>query len=122
MIPEVSVIIPTYNRRAMVLEAVASVLAQREANFELIVVDDGSTDGTSESLAQIDGLTLIRTDHCGVAAGANHGVAIAPAPLIPFLGSGDFWKPYKLRRSLEFMREHPECVISQTAELWIRDG
>ena len=53
MTPEVSVIIPTYNRRAMVREAIDSVLAQTVANFELIVVDDGSTDGTGEDLARI---------------------------------------------------------------------
>ena len=84
MMPEVSVIIPTYNRRAMVHDAVTSVLAQRNASFELIVVDDGSTDGTRESLALLDGVTIARTEHRGPAAARNHGVAIAHAPLIAF--------------------------------------
>ncbi|HLI78381.1 MAG TPA: glycosyltransferase family A protein [Candidatus Binataceae bacterium] len=122
MPPEVSVIIPTYNRRAMVHDAVASVLAQRGANFELIVVDDGSTDGTSESLAPIDGVTLARTEHRGVAATRNHGVAMANAPLIAFVDSDDIWMPDKLRRQLAFTREHPDWAISQTAELWVRNG
>jgi glycosyltransferase involved in cell wall biosynthesis len=122
MIPEVSVIIPTYNRCAMVREAIASVLAQRDASFELIVVDDGSTDGTFEMLASIDGVTVARTEHRGVAAARNHGVAIAHAPLVAFLDSDDLWAPDKLRRQLAFMRDFPDCAISQTAEIWIRDG
>ncbi len=122
MTPEVSVIIPTYNRRAMMREAVASVLAQRDANFELIVVDDGSTDGTSEMLAEVNDVRVERTEHRGPAAARNRGVEIARAPLIAFLDSDDLWAPDKLHRQLAFMREFPDCVISQTAEIWIRDG
>jgi glycosyltransferase involved in cell wall biosynthesis len=106
----------------MVHEAVASVLAQRDATFELIVVDDGSTDGTSESFARLDGVTIARAEHRGPAAARNHGVAMAHAPLIAFLDSDDLWMPDKLHRQLVYMREHPDCAISQTAELWIRDG
>jgi glycosyltransferase involved in cell wall biosynthesis len=119
---DVSVIIPTYNRRAMVHEAVASVLAQRDANFELIVVDDGSTDETYESLAHLDGVTLACTNHCGPAAARNRGVMMAHAPLIAFLDSDDLWMPNKLQRQLAVMRAHPECAISQTGELWMRNG
>lgn len=122
MIPDVSVIIPTYNRRTMVREAVASVLAQRDANFELIVVDDGSTDGTSEMLSRLNRVTVERTERRGPAAARNHGVSLAGTPLIAFLDSDDLWEPDKLHRQLAFMREHPDCAISQTTELWIRDG
>jgi glycosyltransferase involved in cell wall biosynthesis len=122
MLPQVSVIIPTYNRRAMVREAVASVLAQRDANFELIVVDDGSTDGTSETLAKHDCVRVERTRHQGPAAARNLGVALASAPLIAFLDSDDLWASDKLLRQLAFMREFPDCAISQTAEIWIRHG
>jgi glycosyltransferase involved in cell wall biosynthesis len=122
MIPEVSVVIPTYNRRAMVREAVASVLAQRDANFELIVVDDGSTDGTLEMLAHLDRMTVERTERRGPAAARNRGVACASAPLIAFLDSDDLWAPEKLGRQLAFMREFHDCAISQTAEMWIRNG
>ncbi len=122
MTPDVSVIIPTHNRRAMVREAIASVLTQRDSNFELIVVDDGSTDGTAELLAGLVGVTLERTDRRGPAAARNRGVALARAPLIAFLDSDDLWTPDKLARQLAFMREFPDCVISQTAEIWIRNG
>jgi glycosyltransferase involved in cell wall biosynthesis len=122
MAPEVSVIIPTYNRSAMVREAIASVLAQCDADFELIVVDDGSTDGTLEMLAGLDGVSVARTEHRGVAAARNYGVTMAHAPLIAFLDSDDLWAPDKLRRQLDFMRQFPDCAISQTSELWIRDG
>jgi glycosyltransferase involved in cell wall biosynthesis len=122
MIPEVSVIIPTYNRRAMVREAIASVLAQRDASFELIVMDDGSTDGTSDMLADQDRAIVERIEHQGPAAARNRGAALANAPLIAFLDSDDLWAPDKLRRQLDLMREFSACAISQTAEIWIRNG
>lgn len=127
MIPEVSVIIPTYNRRAMLLEAIDSVLAQSTPAFELIVIDDGSTDGTSENehlrrLAETIRIRIDRIEHRGPAAARNRGVAIARAPLIAFLDSDDLWSPTKLERQLAFMRDNPGCAISQTNEIWIRNG
>ncbi len=123
MNPDLSVIIPTYNRRAMVREAIESVLAQTVAPFELIVVDDGSSDGTIEDLALLgDSIRLERIANQGPAAARNRGVAIAQAPLIAFLDSDDLWSPTKLERQLEFMRENPACEISQCDEIWIRNG
>ncbi|MGB9379676.1 glycosyltransferase family 2 protein [Candidatus Binatus sp.] len=123
MTPEVSVIVPTYNRRAMVCEAIDSVLAQSFREFELIVIDDGSTDGTVEHLASLDETTRIEhTEHRGPAAARNRGVEMARAPLIAFLDSDDFWAPTKLERQLAFMRDNPNCAISQTNEIWIRHG
>ena len=123
MTPEVSVIIPTYNRRAMLLEAIDSVLAQSIQSFELIVIDDGSTDGTAEQLTRL-GKTIRfeRIEHSGPAAARNRGVALAGAPLIAFLDSDDLWAPTKLERQLAFMRANPDCAISQTNEIWIRNG
>jgi glycosyltransferase involved in cell wall biosynthesis len=127
MNPDVSVIIPTYNRRAMVREAIDSVLAQTAAGFELIVVDDGSSDGTGEDLARVgaeraDTVRIERTANRGPAAARNRGVAMARALLVAFLDSDDTWLPKKLARHLEFMRENPGCAISQTDETWIRNG
>lgn len=128
MRPEISVIIPTYNRRVMVREAIASVLLQRGASFELIVVDDGSTDGTWDDLCS-SGFNLcagaaraIRTSHTGPAAARNRGIALARARMIAFLDSDDLWMPDKLARQSAFMRANPHLAISQTGELWIRNG
>ncbi len=130
MAPEVSVIIPTYNR-AMAGEAVQSALAQTNADFELIVVDDGSTDPIWEQLA-CERLArtvaarcefqMLRIEHRGPAAARNAGVAIARAPLIAFLDSDDLWAPGKLERQLAFMREHRELRISQCNEYWFREA
>ncbi len=122
MTPEVSVIIPTFNRCAMLLEAIDSVHAQSIREFELIVVDDGSTDGSAEHLKGLAKTDRIkRIEHRGPAAARNHGVALARAPLTAFLDSDDFWAPTKLERQLEFMRDNPRCSISQTNEIWIRN-
>jgi glycosyltransferase involved in cell wall biosynthesis len=132
MAPDVAVVIPTYNRRAMVCEAVKSVLAQRNAKFELIVVDDGSTDGTWEELTQIaavandhaqwEMMRIERTPNRGPATARNTGVAIAAAPFVALLDSDDLWLPHKLNRQIAFMRDHPEYAISQTEEIWMRNG
>jgi glycosyltransferase involved in cell wall biosynthesis len=124
---EVSVIIPTFNRRAMVVEAIRSVLAQREVRFELIVVDDGSTDGTHDAVEETlenapAPVRLIWTERRGVAAARNLGVEEAAAPLIAFLDSDDLWEPEKLSRQLAHLRDHREYRISQCNELWIRNG
>jgi glycosyltransferase involved in cell wall biosynthesis len=126
MNPAVSVIIPTYNRGS-VLAAIDSVLAQREAHFELIVVDDGSTDGSWRQLENLNkrkrGVTrTLQTKHRGVAAARNAGIAIATAPLVAFLDSDDLWAPDKLARQIDFMRLNPRCMLSQTGETWIRNS
>ena len=108
----------------MLLEAIDSVLAQSIREFELIVIDDGSTDGTAEHLARrLDKTIRIeRIEHRGPAAARNRGVALAGAPLIAFLDSDDLWAPAKLERQLAFMRANPGCAIVQTNEIWIRNG
>jgi glycosyltransferase involved in cell wall biosynthesis len=129
----VSVIIPTYNRVDFVFAAIDSVLAQRAADFELIVIDDGSTDDTWRELERRVGtlklepakrfpMQIVRTENRGVAAARNAGVALASAQLIAFLDSDDIWGPDKLARQIEYMGAHPECVISQTDEWWLRNG
>ena len=121
MTPAVSVIIPTHNRRAMLREALASVIAQRGASFEVIVVDDGSTDGTWDDLsAGAENIRTVRTARRGPAAARNHGIALARGDLIAFLDSDDLWMPEKLARQSAFMHRNSGCAISQTGETWLR--
>jgi len=107
----------------MLADALASVRAQGDVSFETIVVDDGSTDGTwSDLVGAVDDLRVVRTEHRGPAAARNRGLAIARGGLIAFLDSDDLWMPAKLARQARFMRENPACAISQSAEMWIRNG
>ena len=121
--PCVSVIIPTYNRWSMLREAVESVLAQTFTDFELIVVDDGSTDESEVKLHRLGApIRVIRQPRRGVAAARNLGVSAANGRYLAFLDSDDLWLPEKLAAQTGFMEEHPEVGICQTEEIWIRGG
>ena len=120
--PLVSVIIPSYNRVEMLAEAIHSVLSQDYRNFELIVVDDGSTDGTRELLRRYPRLRSIEIKHSGVSTARNVGIAGAKGPLISFLDSDDLWFEGKLSSQVAFFEIHPDAVICQTEEIWIRNG
>ena len=123
MSPEISVIISTYNRAAMVTEAVESVLAQEMTDFELIVVDDGSTDETEERLSGFGSpLKYYQQENAGVSAARNRGLVLSTAPLVAFLDSDDLWLPAKLRVQYNYMTEHPEVYICQTEEVWWRNS
>jgi glycosyltransferase involved in cell wall biosynthesis len=120
----ISVIIPTFNRRAVVGEAVGSACAQQGADFEVIVVDDGSTDGTALALEDAFGarIHMLRTENRGVAAARNLGVARSRGALIAFLDSDDLWLPGKLAAQIELFEQHPDIQICQTEEIWLRNG
>jgi len=120
--PKVSVIIPTYNRASLLKEAVDSVLAQDYRNFELIVVDDGSTDQTSEILnAFRREITILRRHNQGVSSARNAGINAASGSLVAFLDSDDLWLPQKLSKQVDFFNANPESQICQTEEIWIRN-
>jgi glycosyltransferase involved in cell wall biosynthesis len=120
----VSVVIPTFNRCGFVGEAVASVCAQRGVEYEIIAVDDGSTDDTAAVLENHFGarVHILRTENHGVAAARNLGVAASRGELIAFLDSDDLWLPGKLAAQTGFFAAHPEAEICQTEEIWIRNG
>jgi len=123
VLPIVSVIIPTYNRWPMVGEAIQSVLAQSYRAWELIVVNDGSTDDTSERLALYgSNIRYISRQRSGVAAARNHGIASATGWYVAFLDSDDLWMPRKLEVQTAFMEQHPNVQICQTEEIWMRRG
>jgi GT2 family glycosyltransferase len=107
----------------LVGEAIESVLTQSYRCFELIVVDDGSTDGTDRRLAEFGShLRSIRQPQKGVSAARNIGVAVARGRYLAFLDSDDLWLPEKLRVQIEFMEEHPGIQMCQTDEIWLRRG
>ena len=127
--PEVSVIIPVYNRPELLLEAAESVFAQTFADYELIIVDDGSTDGTQASAAGLAGSAaadgrcrIISTAHTGFPGAArNRGAAAASGRYLAFLDSDDYWLPEKLALQYKHMR-NTGMKLSHTREIWLREG
>lgn len=119
----VSVVIPTYNRSAFLRDAIDSVLCQQEAAFELIVVDDGSSDDT-EKIVESYGTAVryVRQSNSGVSAARNKGLAMACGEWLAFLDSDDFWLPGKLRLQLDYLAATPALKVCQTEELWVRNG
>ncbi len=107
--PETSVIIPTWNRRALVGRAIDSVLAQTRPVEEIIVVDDGSDDGTGEYLADRYGkrIVCVRQDNAGVSAARNHGLSIARGRYLALLDSDDEWLPGKTAEQVAYLEAHP---------------
>jgi len=121
--PGVSVIIPTYNRGWAIKRAVDSVLTQTFQDFELLVVDDGSADDTTDILAGYGtDIRVIRQPNAGVSAARNAGIYAARGEFIAFLDSDDYWLPEKLQVQSAYFNTHPEAVICQTEEIWIRNG
>ena len=116
MPPQVSVIIPTYNRGPYIAEAIRSAQAQAYANVEIIVADDGSTDETAEIAAGFgDAITCVHLPHSGQpAVTRNRGLEKASGELIAFLDSDDQFLPNKLTLQVAALAEHPEagCVYS----------
>lgn len=119
----VSVVIPTFNRGGVIAHAVRSVLEQTYGDFELLVIDDGSTDDTE---ARVRSLTdprvhYIRQPNGGVSAARNHGVRRARGNAIAFLDSDDAWMPDKLARDVAFLDAHPD-VDAVFADVRKHDG
>ncbi len=121
--PLVSVILPTYNRGWILTEAIDSVLAQDYKEYELIVVDDGSTDNTREILDTYGpDILVLRQANKGVSAARNRGIAESGGQLVAFLDSDDLWLPRKLSRQVDYFNLNPDAVINQTEEIWMRNG
>lgn len=111
-----SVVIPLYNKRPYVRRAVDSVLAQTHREFELIVVDDGSTDGGQEGLASIDDdrFRLVRQANAGEGAARNRGVAEAHEDWVAFLDADDLWLPGHLAETAEVIAAFPNAGFVAT--------
>lgn len=125
MAAEISVIIPTYNRANVLERAVQSVLLQQDCEFELIVVDDGSTDNTQEVLKNYKDQGVVRvfkTENRGVSAARNYAVEQAKGGWIGFLDSDDEWLPNKLKLQVDYRQSNPKLKLIHGEEVWIRNG
>ncbi|MEJ5368692.1 MAG: glycosyltransferase family A protein [Bryobacteraceae bacterium] len=114
--PQISVVVPLYNKRQTVVPCLQSILAQTERDFELIVVDDGSTDGSGELAATLSDprLRIVRQENRGESAARNRGIAEARADLIAFLDADDLWMPEFLAAVSSLARQFPEAGLFAT--------
>jgi glycosyltransferase involved in cell wall biosynthesis len=122
--PLISVIIPTFNRKMLLGRAVDSVLRQTMHDYELIVIDDGSTDGTRELPILADQRISFHRLPCnsGVSKARNFGVEKSVGEWVSFLDSDDEWFPQKLEKQIRWIMHNPLYKIVQTKEIWIRDA
>jgi glycosyltransferase involved in cell wall biosynthesis len=119
--PVVSVIIPVYNGEAFIEEALESVFAQTYRDFEVIVVNDGSTDATEQRLVKYQGrINYVRQENQGQSASRHEGLTLAKGSLIAFLDADDAWLPRKLERQVGFSQVRPEYGIVTTDALSFR--
>jgi glycosyltransferase involved in cell wall biosynthesis len=115
--PRFSVVISTYNRADLIPETIDSVLAQSYPSFEIIVVDDGSTDDTVGALAPYrDRIRYVRQENGGFAAARNRGIREARGEYVAFLDSDDLYEPAFLARVLDTFREFPDAGAVFVAE------
>jgi glycosyltransferase involved in cell wall biosynthesis len=119
----VSVVVPVLNGRRFLGDALASIAAQDHPRVEIVVVDDGSTDGSAELVGEWPGARCLRQAHAGLAAARNAGVSASVGSYITFLDADDLMPPDRVRRQLGYLYAHPEvdCVLGQQ-RLEIVDG
>ncbi|MEC8940782.1 MAG: glycosyltransferase [SAR324 cluster bacterium] len=122
--PQVTVILPSWNRADWLKKSIDSVLEQTFRDFELIVVDDASTDSTQEILTSYSGKirSITFSKNLGVSAARNAAVKNCDSEWIAFLDSDDFWHPHKLQKQIAQTVIRAECPIHFTDEIWIRNG
>ena len=128
--PEISVILPTFNRAGLLEKAIESVLSQTFRNWELLVVDDGSSDGTygvvNRFLERCSALRYLKHSNRKLNMTRNAGIQAAFGTWITFLDSDDSYLPHHLESRLDYMREHPETDLivggfHTDEELFVRD-
>ena len=120
---KISVIIPTFNRIDLLKRAIDSVINQSIKPYDIIVVDDGSTDGTSDMIQQkYKSIKLIQQKNSGVSVARNNGIKNAQGDWIALLDSDDEWKKNKLEEQVNKLTDNPKYDFCHTNEIWIRNG
>ena len=109
----VSVIIPTYNYGKYIMEAIESILSQTHQDFEILIVDDGSTDNTKSIVTRIASpkIRYIITEHFGIAHARNVGIQNSKGNYIAWLDADDIWTQEKLEKQLEYLMKHDDCEV-----------
>ena len=123
--PLVSVVIPTYNSAKFITQTIDSVLSQTYSNYEIIVVDDGSTDASNSichALAQTDErIRLVWQRNKGLAAARNTGIRHSMGEYIAFLDSDDLWHPEKLSQHVKLLNQYTNVGVSYSASKFINE-
>ncbi len=107
--PVVSCIVPVHNGASFIAEAIESIRSQAGATLDIIVVDDGSTDGSAQIAAGFDGVRVHRQAQAGVAAARNTGLSLAVGDYVAFLDADDLWLPGKLTAQLAALEANPDA-------------
>lgn len=118
----ISVIIPTYNRYKVLKRALISVFSQSHQPSEVIVIDDGSTDNTSQIQKDFPTIKYFYQTNSGVSSARNLGIKKLTCDWVAFLDSDDEFHVDKLKEQVAFHKENPEILMSYTDEKWIRNG
>ena len=105
--PLVSVVVPVYNGERFLGDALGSIRDQHYGEFEIIVVDDGSTDGSAEISTSFDRVQYMRQKHQGIASAWNSGIEASNGEFVAFLAQDDLWTPNKLSVQVRYMVDHP---------------
>ena len=120
---KISVIIPTFNRKKILGRAIQSVINQSLKPFEVIIIDDGSNDGTKDWVKEsFQDIRYIYQNNQGVSSARNKGIKYACGDWIAFLDSDDEWLPNKLYEQVKVISSNPEIKFFHTNEIWIRNG
>ena len=119
----ISVVIPSYNRKEFLKRSIDSVINQTIKPFEIIVVDDGSTDGTESIIkGHYDFVKFIKQKNKGVSAARNVGIKVSIGEWICFLDSDDEWKKDKLEKQIIAVNSNPGYKFFHSNEIWIKNG
>jgi glycosyltransferase involved in cell wall biosynthesis len=123
--PEITVLMPAYNAGKYIREAIDSVLAQTYDNFELLIINDGSTDDTAKVVLSYEDprIVLINKEHGGIAAALNTGLRLSETPYIARFDADDICMPQRLETQLNFLRDHPDyALVGSDAEYILENG